>query len=43
VARKFVAGIVRGDFEIYCNAESRLLRLFKALLPAVYYRLLDRK
>jgi 3-dehydrosphinganine reductase len=43
VARKFVAGIVPGDFEIYCNAESRLLRLFKALLPAAYYRLLDRK
>lgn len=43
VARKFVAGIVRGDFEIYCNAEGRLLRLFKALLPAAYYRLLDRR
>ena len=43
VARKFMKGIARGDFEVYCNAGSRLLRLFQALLPAVYYRLLDRR
>lgn len=42
VARKFVAGMVRGDFEVYCNAESRLIRVFKAVLPRAYYRLLDR-
>ena len=43
VARKFMKGIVRGDFEVYCNAGSRLLRLFQVLLPSVYYRLLDRR
>lgn len=42
VARRLVAGMERGDFEVYCNAESRLIRLFKALLPGGYYRLLDR-
>ena len=42
VADKFVAGLARGDFEVYCNAESRLIRLVKALFPSVYYRLLDR-
>lgn len=42
VAEKFVAGIVRGKFEVYCNAESRLIRIIKSLLPGTYYRLLDR-
>ncbi|HEU4886528.1 MAG TPA: SDR family NAD(P)-dependent oxidoreductase, partial [Thermoanaerobaculia bacterium] len=42
VAEKFVAGMVRGDFEVYCNAESRVIRIFKALLPGGYYRMLDR-
>jgi len=42
VAQAFVRGMVRGNFEVYCNAEGRLLRVFKALLPSVYYRLLDR-
>jgi 3-dehydrosphinganine reductase len=42
VAEKFVVGMVRGDFEVYCNVESRLIRVFKALLPGGYYRLLDR-
>jgi len=42
VAKTFVAGMVRGDFEVYCNIESRLIRLFKTLLPGAYYRLLDR-
>jgi len=42
VAEKFVAGIVRGDFEVYCNIESRLIRILKSLLPGTYYRLLDR-
>jgi 3-dehydrosphinganine reductase len=42
VAEKLVAGMVRGDFEVYCNFESRLIRLVKALLPRAYYRLLDR-
>jgi 3-dehydrosphinganine reductase len=42
VAKKFVAGMVRGEFEVYCNRESRLIRLFKTLLPGSYYRMLDR-
>jgi 3-dehydrosphinganine reductase len=42
VAEKFVAGMVRGDFEVYCNAESRLIRLLRTLLPGVYFRVLDR-
>lgn len=42
VAEKFVAGMGRGDFEVYCNVESRVIRLFKAVLPGGYYRLLDR-
>lgn len=42
VAEKFVAGMVRGQFEVYCNVESRLIRLFKGLLPGGYYRMLDR-
>lgn len=43
VAEKFVGGMVRGDFEVYCNAEGRFIRLFKTLLPGLYYRLLDRR
>ncbi|MFY9820744.1 MAG: SDR family oxidoreductase [Thermoanaerobaculia bacterium] len=42
VARKLVAGMARGDFEVYCNAESRLIRIFKTLWPGGYYRVLDR-
>lgn len=42
VAKKFVAAMVRGQFEVYCNRESRLIRLFKALLPGFYYRVVDR-
>lgn len=42
VAKKFVAGMVRGDFEVYCNVESRLIRVMKGVFPGVYYRLLDR-
>jgi 3-dehydrosphinganine reductase len=42
VAEKFVAAMVRGKFEVYCNGESRLIRVVKALLPGTYYRVLDR-
>ncbi|HEV7668954.1 MAG TPA: SDR family NAD(P)-dependent oxidoreductase [Thermoanaerobaculia bacterium] len=42
VAEKFVAAMTAGKFEVYCNGESRLIRLFKALLPAGYYRVLNR-
>jgi 3-dehydrosphinganine reductase len=42
VAEKFVAGIVRGEFEVYCNGESRLIRVVKSVVPGTYYRMLDR-
>lgn len=42
VARRFVQGMERGTFEVYCNAESRLIRLVKTLLPRLYSRMLDR-
>lgn len=41
VARKFVDGIVDYRFEVICNLESKLLRVWKALWPRRYYKFLD--
>jgi 3-dehydrosphinganine reductase len=42
VAKRFVDGMTRGQFEIYCNYESRVIRLLKTLLPGAYCGVLDR-
>lgn len=42
VAQAFVRGLLKGKFEVYCSAESRLIRIVKALAPGMYYRMLDR-
>lgn len=42
VAQAFVRGLLAGKFEVYCNGESRLIRIVKALAPGIYYRILDR-
>ena len=41
VAEKLVKGMEKGRFEIFCNAESRLLRAGKILFPRLYFRYLD--
>ncbi len=40
VARKVIRGIEKQKFEIYCNLESRLVRIIKTLMPSLYFRIL---
>ncbi len=40
VARKVIRGIEKRKFEIYCNLESRLVRIVKVLMPSLYFRIL---
>jgi 3-dehydrosphinganine reductase len=40
-AAKIAAGIEKKKFEIYFNFESRLIRILKGIVPAVYYRIVD--
>lgn len=41
VARRFLDGICNYQFEVFCNWESRWLRIWKAIWPSRYYRFLD--
>lgn len=41
VAQQFVAAVINYRFEVICNLESRLLRIYKALFPRRYYKFLD--
>lgn len=46
VARKYVRGLQKNSFQIYCDTESRLLRWFKATFPALFryfsYKIVER-
>ncbi len=41
VAQKFVKGILKNRFEVFCNTESRLIRMLRFVLPGVYFRAVD--
>lgn len=42
VAVKLLYGMKKNKFEVYCTMEDRLLRLFRVIAPAIYFRKLDR-
>ena len=42
VADKLLAGMRKNQFEVYCNFESKLIRLGRVLFPVVYFKWLDR-
>ena len=42
VAQKLLKGIQRDRFEIYCNFESRGIRLIRNLFPRLFFFLMDR-
>ncbi len=42
VATRFVEGIIRNHFEVFCNIESRFIRLVKIVWPTLYFRIMDR-
>lgn len=41
VAEKFVDGIMKGRFEVYCNGESRMIRLLRGMAPKFFYSQVD--
>src|SRR5207247_815822 len=41
VAEKFVDGIMKGRFEIYCNGESKLVRVLRGMAPKVFFGQVD--
>lgn len=41
VAQKFVKGILKNRFEVFCNTESRLIRMLRFVLPGVYFKAVD--
>ena len=41
VAQKFLKGISKNKFEVFCNTESRLIRMLRFVLPGVYFRAVD--
>ena len=41
VAQKFLKGILKNKFEVFCNTESRLIRMLRFVLPNVYFKAVD--
>jgi 3-dehydrosphinganine reductase len=41
VAVKFVNGIMKGKFEVYCNGESKLVRVLRGLAPGILFSEVD--
>ena len=41
VAQKFLKGILKNKFEVFCNTESRLIRMLRFVLPSVYFKAVD--
>ena len=42
VAQKFLKGILKNKFEVFCNTESRLIRMLRFVLPNIYFKAVDR-
>ncbi len=41
VADKFVDGLMKGKFEIYCNGESKLIRILRGIAPGMLFSQVD--
>ena len=41
VAQKFLKGIKKNKFEVFCNTESRLIRMLRFVLPGIYFKAVD--
>jgi len=41
VADKFVDGLIKGKFEIYCNGESKLIRILRGIAPGMLFSQVD--
>jgi 3-dehydrosphinganine reductase len=41
IADKLIKGMEKGQFEVYCNFESRLIRFLRGALPGVFYSSVD--
>jgi 3-dehydrosphinganine reductase len=41
VAARLVAGILSGDFEVYCDSSSKFYRKLKSIFPGLFYRSID--
>ncbi len=41
VAKKFVDGIMKSRFEIYCNGESKLVRILRGVAPKLFFGQVD--
>ena len=41
VAQKFIKGMEKGKFEVYCNFQSRLIRFVRGVWPGYLFRELD--
>ena len=41
VAAKLVDGVLKKKFEVFCNGESKLIRVMRVLTPAVFFGFVD--
>jgi 3-dehydrosphinganine reductase len=41
VAQKFLKGILKNKFEVFCNTESRMIRMLRFVFPNVYFKAVD--
>jgi 3-dehydrosphinganine reductase len=41
VAARLVAGILSGDFEVYCDSSSKFFRKLKSMFPWLFYKSID--
>lgn len=41
VAEKFVKGLIKGKFEVYCNGESKLVRILRGVAPRLFFSQVD--
>ena len=42
VARQLVDGMQKGRFEVFCNLESRIIRIIRVVWPALYFSIVDK-
>lgn len=41
VAEKLLDGIMKGNFEVYCNGESKMIRVLRGMTPKIFYGQVD--